>query len=294
MRGALALLVAVAITSSAPVTYHLQENRISVRPIRERFTPSQIDVLERLNRVDRDHLDRLARIVVPDVWTGDVLSYSVLPRRYPSAESLAKLLVVQQPWQVFGAYERGELVRWGPISSGRAGSPTPTGLFHLNWKSPGRHSSIDPEWYLRWYFNFGNAEGLSFHEYGLPGRPASHSCVRLLAVDAQWLYDWGDQWTLDSARRRIVRPGTPVLIVGVYDFAAAPPWRAPERLGVPIDLPALDVGASPLAGGGHGEVDQVIRRVDVEPDPKVLAALEGVDAHGVRPWAGSLRDVRHR
>lgn len=237
------LLLAVALTLAAPITYHLEANTPATGSLQHRFPAWQLDILQMLNRVDLPHLARLSGVVVPDTWTTDVLSYSPLPGRYAAGQPFAKLLVVDQPWQVFGAYERGRLVRWGPVSSGRMTSPTPTGLFHLNWKSRGRRSTVDPEWFMPWYFNFGNAEGLSFHEYALPGRPASHACVRLRGVDARWLYEWGDEWILADTSRQIVRAGTPVLIVGVYDFAGAPPWRSPER-GVPIELPALDGVAS--------------------------------------------------
>ncbi len=237
------LWLAAALTLAAPVTYHLETNTAATGSLQHRFPAWQLDILQMLNRVDLAHLERLSRLVVPDVWMPDIHSYSPLPVYYAAGEPFAKLLVVHQTWQVFGAYECGRLVRWGPISSGRKASPTPTGVFHLNWKSAGRRSTVDPEWFMPWYFNFGNAEGLSFHEYALPGRPASHACVRLLGVDARWLYDWGDGWILGDSLRRIVRAGTPVVIVGAYDFAAPPPWRSPDRLAVPIDLPALNIQA---------------------------------------------------
>jgi hypothetical protein len=52
------------------------------------------------------------------------------------------------------------------------------------------------------------------------------------------LYEWGEGWTLDSSGTRIVRNGTPVLIVGAYDFDAPPPWRSLEWLSRPVELPS--------------------------------------------------------
>jgi hypothetical protein len=92
---------------------------------------------------------------------------------------------------------------------------------------------------MRWYFNFGSREGLAFHQYSLPGSPASHGCIRLLERDAQWLFGWGQGWTL-SAEGRIVNPGTPVLILGEYDFAAPPPWRSLTWLEHTVVLPKWD------------------------------------------------------
>jgi L,D-transpeptidase-like protein len=225
------------LASSVETIAYVLESGGSVSNLKTRFNSSQLELLQKLNRVDLEHLARLGRIVSPDIWVDDQLVYSPLPRFFPGGDSCSKLLVVYQPAQVFGGYEYGRLVRWGPISSGRQISPTPTGLFHLNWKSDGRHSTVDPEWFMPWYFNFGNAEGYSFHEYALPGRPASHACVRLLRSDAMWLHDWGEEWRVEPSGRKVLATGTPVFIVGSYDFSAPAPWRSLALLSRGVELP---------------------------------------------------------
>jgi hypothetical protein len=45
-------------------------------------------------------------------------------------------------------------------------------------------------------------------------------------------------WTLDAAGTRVLHAGTPVLIVGRYDFDAAPPWRSLAWLAAAVELPA--------------------------------------------------------
>ncbi len=92
------------------------------------------------------------------------------------------------------------------------------------------------EWRLNWYFNFHNFRGLAFHEFDLPGVPASHACVRLLARDAMWIYQWGDSWVLDAAGQ-LAQRGTPVVIVGQYAFDAEKPWLSLEYWARPIVLP---------------------------------------------------------
>ena len=204
--------------------------------LRKSFTAEQLAVLEKLNRRDLEHLLRVEPavpgLVVPTTWPapGDDVALSPLPDALAWAAEYPKAIVVHQPWQAFAAYEHGQLIRWGPVSTGRKETRTPSGFFNLTWRSKGRHSTDNAAWFLPWYFNFHNERGVSFHQFDLPGYPASHACVRLLERDAKWLYEWGEQWTLDETKRRIVTPGTPVLIVGEYDFAASPPW---------VDLAAL-------------------------------------------------------
>lgn len=77
-------------------------------------------------------------------------------------------MVVDLPAQVFAAYEHGYLVRWGPVSSGKADTPTPSGEFRLNWRAVSRRSSINRSWLLEWYFNIHNTRGIAFHKYALP------------------------------------------------------------------------------------------------------------------------------
>ena len=230
------LLLALSIGA---ITYHVETAGAGGHGVRERFTATQVAVLEKLNRADLNHLERLPVLVVPDSWPEDELAYSPMPRQYLPGAVYRRVVIVHQPAQVFGAYEYGTLVRWGPVSSGRPTDLTPTGLYHLNWRKRWHTSTINPDWIMGWSFNFENRTGLAFHEQDLPGQPASHGCVRLLARDAQWLFEWGDTWTLDPSGLRVLKLGTPVLILGEYDFGAAPPWRSPELLAHPLTLPSM-------------------------------------------------------
>lgn len=205
-------------------------------PASARFTATQIELLEKLNRADAEHLDRLSELVVPEVWLPDERAYTTLPAWYAPARFYPKLLVVYLPGQLFGAYESGRLERWGPVSTGGQTTATPTGWFHLNWRATRHVSTVDPDWDMRWYFNFRNLEGVAFHEYSLPGHPASHGCVRLLERDAKWLFEWGEPWVLDRTGQVVMSDGTPVLITGSYDFESPSPWRSLTWLAAPIVL----------------------------------------------------------
>jgi lipoprotein-anchoring transpeptidase ErfK/SrfK len=218
------------------MTYHLEHTQVS-----SRFSPRQRLTLAKLNHVDPGRLAGLRQMIVPNSWEDDELVYSPMPRTIPAFASEKKAILVDLAAQAFGAYESGDLVRWGPVSSGDRQHQTPAGIYHLNWQSPVRVSSENPTWIMHWYFNFSSGAGLALHQYTMPGRPASHGCVRLLEVDAKWVYRWGEGWTLDPDTREMIQPGTLVVLVGKYRFAAPKPWLNPKwwAAGVSVEgLPA--------------------------------------------------------
>jgi hypothetical protein len=232
-------LVLAAVLAQAPAgEYHFEPLPKTAAELAQRFTPQQIDVLEMLNRRDRAHLLRAdpptPGLLVPSAWAEDALAYSPFPPAWPAADALPKAIVVHQPLQAFAAYENGRLVRWGPVSTGRRQTPTPEGAFNLTWRSRKRRSTDNQNWVLEWYFNFVNERGVSFHLFELPGYPASHACVRMLLRDAKWLYDWGQQWTLDD-KRRMTAPGTPVYVLGTYPSDRPAAWL--DLHTQPISLP---------------------------------------------------------
>lgn len=94
-------------------SYRLEPRRADLRGS---YTEAQLALLEKLNRADVEHLSRLNILVVPDRWDAGDLDYSPLPLQVPELIPHPKALVVHQPIQVFGAYEKGQLVRWGPVS----------------------------------------------------------------------------------------------------------------------------------------------------------------------------------
>jgi len=223
--------------SATRVSYRLEP--VDAATFTTQYQPAQIAILEKLNRRDREHLVRLKEMIVPDVWLEDELAYGVLPPTWTWAEEYPKAIVVSQPAQVFGAYEFGKLVRWGPVSSGRKETPTPAGTFNLTWKTKSRTSTDNDAWLLKWYFNFVNARGVSFHEFELPGYAASHACVRLLERDAMWVYSWGEQWKLAKDGREILQPGSTVVILGQYGHGRAAPWTSLDWWQhLPMPLPA--------------------------------------------------------
>lgn len=199
-------------------------------------------VIYKLNRIDEAHVRR-RNLVVPDS-IGAELDYAPLPAVVPALAEIPQFIAVSQRVQAFGAYEYGRLVRWGPISSGKAATPTDSGLFFTNWKSRTTISTDDPSWILDWYVNFIALKGVAFHQYELPGRPASHGCVRLLEVDAKWVYDWARQWT-PGRGSNVKTYGTPVLVFGDYEYGRSAPWNGlPEGDLTRASVSEWELGAS--------------------------------------------------
>src|SRR5690606_24498723 len=113
--------------------------------------------------------------------------------------------------QAWAIYEYGDMKRWGATSMGKESAQTPTGLHFANWKGEEVQSTVDDEWILKWNFNIMNKEGVGWHQYDMPGYPASHSCLRLFEKDARFLYEWADQWVIEGTDN-IKAHGTPTIV----------------------------------------------------------------------------------
>lgn len=182
---------------------------------------AQQQTVLKLNRVDAAHARRRT-LVVPDSIAAE-LDYAPLPGTIFALRAVPKMVVVSRRVQAFGAYEHGVLVRWGPTSTGKTTTPTDTGLFFTNWKDRQAISTDDPSWILDWYVNFIALKGVAFHQYAMPGFPASHGCVRLLEEDARWMFGWTDSW-VPGRGSEVKRYGTPVLVFGDWERGAPAPW----------------------------------------------------------------------
>ena len=176
-----------------------------------------------VNRTDKENFAQMDSVIMPVDMTGDMEYYLPFPMTVPYLKDINKIIYFSYPTQTFATYENGELIYTGPTNMGRKQDPTPTGLFYANWKAEESISTFNDEWELRWNFNVENLLGVAWHQYSLPGYPASHSCMRLQEKDARYLYDWADQWILTGKEEVLVK-GTPVIIFGSYDFDAPKPW----------------------------------------------------------------------
>lgn len=184
---------------------------------------TKMNLVYALNRTDKTNFKKLDSVVIPADFSGDLVYYMPFPLHVSALEEVSKIIIFSYPTQTFGAYEYGELVRTGPTNMGRKKDPTPTGLFFTNWKAEQTTSTFNDEWDLKWNFNIENKLGVGFHQYELPGYPASHSCLRLLEKDAKYLYKFADEWILKD-RENVKVKGTPVVVFGSYNFDDPKPW----------------------------------------------------------------------
>ena len=196
----------------------------NLEQLKSQLGPEGTTLMLKINRVDLKHIRTNETLLIPDAAKG-LLSCSPFPLTAQSAGGMAKLIVVSRAIQAFGAYESGKLVMWGPTSTGKKATPTPEGLFFANWKARQTASTVDSAWILNWCVNLDNMDGVSLHEYELPGYPASHSCVRLLEADAHWIYGWIDQWILSKDGKNVLAKGTPVIIFDQYSYKDPSPWK---------------------------------------------------------------------
>lgn len=202
----------------------LQLNDSVREQLPKQFPDSQLIIICALNRIDPNRLHRADSLMIPDSIYADFIKYSPYPLHIQKADSIDKLILVSYPLQAFALYTAGKLERWGPVSMGGKATQTPTGMFHTNWKSKSQISTDNASWILPWYFNLVNHTGVSFHQFELPGFPASHSCIRLRQIDAEYIYYYAEQWKLDEKGWNIHVEGTPVIIYNKYPFGEARPW----------------------------------------------------------------------
>jgi hypothetical protein len=159
--------------------------------------PVQRDLVQRVNR-SYNHLWAGREIAVPKNLEHITL-YDISPFPVKIDGENEKQIIVDQEKLAWGAYDsQGNLLMWGPISSGRdrcSDSPkscrTMTGIFRMFSKENVRCSSdIFPigkggaKMPYCMYFH----KGFALHgSDDIPGQRASHGCVRMFVQDAKWL-----------------------------------------------------------------------------------------------------------
>ena len=126
--------------------------------------------------------------------------------------SAGKEIRIDLTKQMAYALQDGNVVFEGHISSGMPGRETPTGRYSITEKKVKHRSNLWPKpnggARMPYMMRLGNT-AMALHLGEIPGRPASHGCVRLEQNFAKKLFKW-------------TPVGTPVIITGnaaLYDTA---------------------------------------------------------------------------
>ncbi len=166
------------------ISYHIDSIKTAseVDSFKTRFSEPEQEFIFALNRMDARRLNEGDEIIIPDTLTQKFLDYSPFPQYFEMLDSIPKTVLISRRVQGFALYEKGNLIRWGPVSSGKQSTQTPAGLFYGNYKARSKVSTVNDSWLMPYYFNFMNFEGVGVHQYSMPGYPASHACVRLKEV----------------------------------------------------------------------------------------------------------------
>ena len=149
---------------------------------------------------------RMAATEAADTARADMLAKfgkdSLRPGQYlwdaEAAASGAPRVIVSLENQLAYLYRGNELVAVSTISSGKPGNDTPMGIFPIKEKKV-MHRSRKYENAPMPHMQRLDDYGIALHAGHLPGRPASHGCVRLPAQFAAKLF-------------QVTKVGTTVLI----------------------------------------------------------------------------------
>ena len=191
----------------------------------KQFSEEERYTILALNRLDSKNKWRADTLAIPDKFDRTLMMYSPFPAQLDVLKDVKKMVLFSYPIQAYALYENGKIIKWGPTSMGKKAAQTKRGLMFANWKKELAISTVDSDWKLPYNVNVHNTLGIGWHQYDLPGFPASHSCLRLLMDDAKYLYSWVDTWILNKGGATVKANGTPVIVFGDYQWGGKKPWK---------------------------------------------------------------------
>jgi hypothetical protein len=158
----------------------------------------QRDIVQKINRTYNPLWAGKTLAVPDDLAHANVLEFSPFEASLPVTE---KQIIVDQNKLAWGAFnEKGTQVNWGPIASGtdfcsdNHAKPclTLTGTFRFFNKEDQRCTSgvypLETGGGAKMFWCMFFHKGFALHgSTDMPGRRASHGCVRLFTRDAEWL-----------------------------------------------------------------------------------------------------------
>jgi len=143
---------------------------------------------------------------------------------YPAVPTAEKWISVDLSHQRAYAWEGNRLIKRFAISSGKARTPTVTGVFRL-WAKVSSQTMSGGSYATGDYYNLPNVQWVQYfyRDYALHGAywhnkfgtPTSHGCVNLTNADAKWLYEWTSPTIAEHGWHILddsMEPGTLVIV----------------------------------------------------------------------------------
>jgi hypothetical protein len=127
---------------------------------------------------------RGATHAISAVWTPRPGDYVWQPALAPAGPMV---VVVSLPLQQVHVYRNGVRIGASTISSGKRGHETPVGVFTILQKEAEHYSNLYDSAPMPWMQRL-TWDGVALHAGVLPGRPASHGCIRLPEAFARELF----------------------------------------------------------------------------------------------------------
>jgi len=214
----------------------------------------QRDLVQRINRSYNSVWSGKELVVPRDLEHANLLTLSPFPQKIDGEHE--KEIIVDQDKLAWGAYDaNGQLVKWGPIASGRDKCPdsakacrTLTGIFRVFSKEDVHcKSDIFPigkggaKMPYCMYFH----KGFALHgSDDMPGYRASHGCVRMFTPDAKWL----NQEFVTISNQQNNYMGTLVVVRPV----TGTPYRPPSQAALDVSSKSPDVYYGARSGRSAG------------------------------------------
>jgi lipoprotein-anchoring transpeptidase ErfK/SrfK len=131
--------------------------------------------------------------------------FTPAPAQAGTSSTIAQLKRSQQRWievdlsrQTLIAWQGNRWIDARYVSTGKASTPTPTGVFNVQTKiysttMSGRDYSVPDVRYVMFYSGNYAIHGAYWHNRF--GTPVSHGCINLAEDAAKWLYNWSEVGT---------------------------------------------------------------------------------------------------
>lgn len=206
---------------------HVLQPGESIASVAKSYGTSLRRTLDLNKSLDPANLKAGARIVVPPPSYAELFADTPIGPDdyplYPLTPTQGKWISVDLDHQRAWAWEGNKLIKSFWISSGKARTPTVTGVFRI-WAKIAAQTMTGGSRAAGDYYNLPNVQWVQYfyQDYSFHGTywhhnwgvPMSHGCVNMSNADAKWLYDWASptitdrKWHVTDAKD----PGTLVII----------------------------------------------------------------------------------